>query len=112
MKIISFAWTSEALLKKKKTVTRRTWKNKYASQFKVGDRCVAYNKNPRLGGKPIAIIQITDIYKEKLKDMPVSDLKNEGGLWKTKKEFIELFDSPEQVVWVIRFEVARILKGK
>ena len=34
-KIISFAWTTDALLQCKKTVTRRDWDDKYASRFKL-----------------------------------------------------------------------------
>ena len=45
MRIISFAWTTEALIQGKKTQTRRFWKDRYAKSFKKGDLIQAYDKN-------------------------------------------------------------------
>lgn len=104
MKIISFAWTTQALLDGKKTVTRRTWDGSYAERFQKGDVVSAYNKSPRNDGKKVAEIIITDIYKEWLSDMPESDLKEEGGLWASIDQFIEGFGGDKEV-WVIRFKV-------
>ncbi len=59
MRIISFSDTTEALLAGRKTVTRRQWKDTYAKTFHEGEYVQAYNKNPRNGGKPVAIIQLT-----------------------------------------------------
>lgn len=108
-KIISFAWTAEELLAGKKTVTRRRWKDSYARQFSAGDTVRAFDKSPRFGGKQIALIRITDVYEECLREMPESDVAKEGGRWKNKKEFIEaIFLGDEKlVVWVIRFEVIK-----
>ena len=106
MKIISFAWTTKALLEGKKTVTRRKWSDKYALMFKKGDLVKAYDKSPRSGGKHRATIRLThDPYKECLIDMPEEDIANEGGLWDSKDEFISLFPDSNTIVWVIRFEV-------
>lgn len=108
--IISFAWTTPVLLTGKKTVTRRRWSGRYhnlwvdhyARGFYVHD---AYDKSPRFGGKRVGRILLTEMPKwERLCDMPESDLDAEGGLWASKKEFIELFGGDaSQIVSVIRF---------
>jgi len=110
MKIISFAWTTEALLKGKKTQTRRFWDDKYARKFKAGDLVQAYDKNPRSGGKPVAIIRITrDAWKQKLNDMNTRQYLAEGGklYWSGTWEFIQMMLSQGKGdrVWVIEFEV-------
>ena len=69
MKIISFAWTTQALLDGKKTVTRRRWTDKYARQFRAGCLVQAWDKSARFKGKKIAIIQILDIRQELLADI-------------------------------------------
>ena len=55
MKIISFAWTTEALLAGIKTCTRRDWNDDYARRFKNGEFCQAFDRNPRAGGKRVGI---------------------------------------------------------
>lgn len=102
---MSFAWTTQALLDGKKDMTRRLWSDKYAKRFKRDDLVVAYDRQPRFGGKQVAIIKLTkDLYKQKLKDMPEGDVIREGNLWKDKKEFIELFGGDENLEpWVIEF---------
>ncbi|MBW2053822.1 MAG: ASCH domain-containing protein [Deltaproteobacteria bacterium] len=52
MKIVSFAWTTEALLAGRKTVTRRCWNERYAGRFKSGDLVQAYDRNPS-GGRTV-----------------------------------------------------------
>jgi len=52
MKIISFAWTTEASLAGRKTATRRCWSEGYARRFKSGDLVQAYDRNPS-GGRII-----------------------------------------------------------
>jgi hypothetical protein len=121
MKIISFAWTTPALLAGAKTCTRRDWKMEYAFRFKKGDLCLAYDKQPRFGGKPVAIIRLTatPIF-ESTKRAPLSDYAAEGFswlkahgimvigkydvdmLWKVWR--MEGFDK-----WVVRFELVEIL---
>jgi len=90
MKIISFAWTTDALVKGLKTETRRDWTDDYARQFRVGDVCKAFNKNPRCGGKEIARIQILkNPYRESIYKMTDKDEKAEGGQWDSADEFIK-----------------------
>ncbi len=109
--IISFAWTTKALLAGKKRCTRREWSEKYFQQwvraYRAGNLIHdAYDKTPRAGGKKVATIRLTcEPYKERLGDMLESDVLEEGGLWRDKREFIELFGGdPNKVVCVIRFE--------
>ena len=110
--ILSFTWTTDALLAGKKTCTRRVWSERTARAWVnayQGDRLLhsAWDKMPLCrGAKKIADIQLTHLpYRERLKDMPESDLDAESGLWKSRDEFINLFGSPERVVWVVRFRL-------
>lgn len=108
--IISFAWTTSVLLTGNKTVTRRKWTRRYHDRwedaFFTGRRLHdAYDKSPRYGGKSIGRILLTEVpRRQRLSDMPESDLDAEGGLWASKEEFIELFGGDaSQIVSVIRF---------
>jgi hypothetical protein len=106
MKIVSFAATVETFLTGKphpKTVTRREWKDHYASKFHVGDVCKAYDKSPRNGGKQIGLIRILKKpYRQNLKDMTKEDLLKEGGRWDTLEDFEELFNIEDP--YVVEFE--------
>lgn len=111
MMIISFAHTTTALVCGAKTVTRRTWAPSHAAKFHVGDLVQAWNKTPRnKGAKKVAIIRITELYSERLCDMPESDVAAEGGRWKDKAAFVEAFEAhPDDLVWVVRFELVEVL---
>jgi len=78
MKIMSFAWTSPALLAGRKSRTRRSWDDEYAARFKTGDMVQAWDKSPRFKGKRIAIIQILGVRKEDIFRMPAEDYEREG----------------------------------
>ncbi|MBW4666528.1 MAG: DNA cytosine methyltransferase [Cyanomargarita calcarea GSE-NOS-MK-12-04C] len=105
---ISFGWTAQYL--PAKTVTRRDWKDSHAQKFikayERGDRVAALDKDKRYGGKQIGWCKLACLpYKEKLSDMPISDVSAEGGMVSTTKEFIDKYfdgDSSKEV-WVIRF---------
>lgn len=106
--IISFARTTEALLERRKTVTRRKWKDSTAAKFHEGDLVDAWDHVPRVkGAQKVGVIRLTaDPYKERLGDMPEADLEAEGGLWASKKEFIDQFGGdPDLEVWVVRFRL-------
>jgi hypothetical protein len=120
MKIISFAWTTPALLARQKSVTRRQWKPEYACRFKSGDICLAYDKQPRYGGKPIAKIRlICDPYEENSRDIPWEDYIGEGFVFLTEKKVLVDGLAPSEVwkawklfprmQWVIRFEIVELL---
>ena len=80
MKIISFAWTTPALLAGRKTCTRRNWNNNYARSFKLGEQEQAYDKSPRIGGQQVGIVRLVvePIYTM---DMPEEDYEAEGLAW-------------------------------
>ena len=112
--ILSFAWTTDALLTGKKTCTRRLWSERTARAWVnayQGERLIhaAWDKCSFVrGAKKVADIQLTQLpYQERLRDMPQSDLDAEGGFWASLDEFINLFGSPDIVVWVVRFELVR-----
>lgn len=81
MKIISFAWTSPALLAGAKTVTRRDWDDDYARRFSAGELVAAYNRSPRHRGEQIATIRIVSVTKERDSETPDSDYAAEGFAW-------------------------------
>lgn len=57
--ILSFAWTSAALLAGRKTCTCRDWSDDYARRFKAGDIVKAYDRSPRFKGTHIADLRLT-----------------------------------------------------
>ena len=74
MKIISFAWTTPALLAGRKTVTRREWAHSHAKGFQNAQLVQAYDKAPFLGGKRVAIIRLTQAPRlEPISEAPDSD---------------------------------------
>jgi hypothetical protein len=107
--ILSFAWTTEALLAGRKTCTRRRWSDAYFRRWVEAWRQGrhlhdAWDKLPRAGGVKVGCIRLTcQPYRERLADMPESDLAAEGGAWASKEEFISLFGGPQEVVTVVRF---------
>ena len=116
MRWISFNWTLRPLLLGEKTVTRRRWKDAYAARFKKGDLVEAYDRQPRFGGKRVALLRLTrDPYKESSADIPPSDWFEEG-MHVLEAEGEELdgvtpgvfwlrwLSEPEDL-WVIRFTV-------
>jgi len=106
--IISFAWTTPALVDGRKTVTRRDWNPGYLRRWQQawdrGDYVhQAWNASPRAGGRQVGWITLTHRpYLERLADMPAADLDAEGGDWKTLGEFIGDRD-PATRLAVIRF---------
>lgn len=116
MAIISFALTIEEFLNGKKTVTRRDWSDWqfkrwqgfwHKAQFYSFDYFIhdAYDRSPRAGGKKIGEFRLTEKpYREKLKDMPIEELKAEGGMCANIEDYCRLIGkTPEDYVTVIRF---------
>ena len=120
MSIISFANTTQALLAGRKTCTRREWSERHAAQFHTGDLVTAYNKNPRNGGKPVAIIQL--LGAPKVEGVPPdSDFEAEGFAY-MKEHGLTLFggQDPQLVfhswkqgdyrdLFVVRFKLVEVL---
>jgi len=77
--IVSFAWTSAALIAGHKTCTRRDWTPDYGKRFKAGTEITAYDRSPRVHGKPIARLRLTaDARYEADADAPDTDYVAEG----------------------------------
>lgn len=123
MKIMSFAWTTPALIAGKKTCTRRAWKADYARRFKKGDSIAAYDRSPRFGGHQVATIRLTcDPCYEPMVDMPDSDYEKEGFAYLNENRHLLPKSMPYDVspagfrdwqndgssMWVIRFEMVEI----
>lgn len=108
MRIISFAKTTNHYKSGKKTVTRRFWKDSHAEKFNKGDKFMGYDKLPYAKGKPLHPSELTEKpYKEKLIDMPESDVQKECDDCETKKEFITKYfgwENRNKSPWVIRFK--------
>ncbi|KKL64596.1 hypothetical protein LCGC14_2163400 [marine sediment metagenome] len=79
MRWMAFAWTLTPLLLGEKTATRRKWKDSYAARFKKGDLVAAYDRQPRFGGKRVALLKLTrDPYKESTAGLTEKDWFEEG----------------------------------
>jgi hypothetical protein len=116
MKIISFAWTTEAFLAGRKTRTRRDWAYNYASRFHVGDLCQAWNYSPRVKSKNphrIGTLKITGLKYEALSAVEPEDFEKEGfayleekGLtvngW-TPRHIYEQWRMDDTKMWVVDF---------
>ena len=110
MAILIFSMTKDEFLHGTKTVTRRSWSDQHFemwANFWETERHThdAWDNIPRAGGKKIGELQLTEKpYREKLMDMPPTDLIAEGGMCSSVEEFIELIGkTPEDYVTVVRF---------
>jgi len=108
--ILSFALTTEEFLSGNKTVTRRSWSDSHLKMWQrlwEANRLVhdAWDNSPRAGGKRIGRFELTrKPYRERLADMPPSDLEAEGGMCSSLEEFCEMIRrSPNDYVSVVRF---------
>lgn len=113
MRIISFAWTTEALLSGKKSVTRRTWRE---CRLQPGELVQAWDKSPRAKGKRVGTIRIKGVTREPLAAIASygpEELEREGGLWRTAEDFIQAFaavgTTSRDPVWRIEFELVERL---
>ena len=127
-RIISFAWTSPALLASAKTVTRRMWDDDYGARFKAGMEVLAYDRSPRHHGRPIARLRLTDDARlEADSDAPDGDYEAEGFAWLAEHPTClpksgrlgyleqvsrESFDAWRRMggrSWVVRFDMLELL---
>lgn len=132
-RIISFSHTTPALVNGHKTMTTRAWKPEYAAKFKAGAEILAYDKNPRNGGKPVARLRLTqDVQLEDPSGFTRADFQAEGfGFLAATNDLgrviAQVTDDPygpkESVEWmwrifkempprfVVRFELLELLPG-
>lgn len=120
MLIISFAWTTAALLTGAKTCTRRNWTERYAQLFKAGMVVQGWDRLPRAGGQKVAEVRmIAEPYPEWTGQMPERDYKAEGLEWMEKqglrirglhpREFWEQWKAADELVSVVRFQLVKVL---
>jgi hypothetical protein len=127
VKIISFAYTTPALLAGAKTVTRRDWNAEYAQSFRRGEVVQAYDRNPRFHGKHVANIRLTEGPPwEAMHLMPDSDYIAEGFAWLHEHQDqisqagrrvfgtfsfadFERWRQQPGGMWVVRFELVEVL---
>lgn len=122
--IVSFAWTTPALLAGEKNVTRREWQEKYARMFHAGDLVQAWDKQPRFkGARRVGTIRLTaDPYVERLCDIPDADWHGEGFEYlqaipdlrvhgQRPRDLWEWWRDPSNTdtVYVVRFELVEVL---
>ena len=125
-KIISFAWTTPALLAGRKTCTRRNWDRSYALSFYEGESVQAWNTSPRnVRARPRQLAWIRLIATpcwEPLERMPDSDYEAEGFAFLAQQprrsggpvgdasweSFQKWRDSGESM-WVVRFKLKELL---
>ncbi|MFH1226772.1 MAG: hypothetical protein V1701_02575 [Planctomycetota bacterium] len=103
---ISFAWTTADFEAGRKTATRRFWPDKYARLFPAGSRHSAWNKSPRFKGSKIGFITVVSLFKQPLSQMTEADLREEGTLWSSVDEYVEMMLSQGKgdTPWVVRFD--------
>jgi len=113
---ISFAYSIDEVRSGVKTSTIRLWADKHAAKFKAGDLVKAYDKNPRNGGKPRAVIRITKApFKGMLHDLVYERHRIEkeghpadGGM--TIQQFLDAYFPMvplDAEMWCLEFELER-----
>jgi uncharacterized protein YqfB (UPF0267 family) len=114
--IISFAWTTPALLAGAKTITRREWTEDHALRFDAGDLVKAYDKSPRAHGRQVAEIRLTrDPYAQNTRNLTDNDFLREGFSWlvlngtqadrdRVQRIWEEWHVAP-RALWVVEFEL-------
>lgn len=119
--IMSFDWTTPALLAEEKTVSRRHWKDRHAQKYRKGMRVQAWDHQPRTRkGQHKAWIRLREApYKQPLCYMPDSDWVAEGFRYMDQHRellpancpidpswegFVAWRSSPEEV-YVVRFDL-------
>jgi len=124
--IISFAYTTPALLAGRKSVTRREWTVKHGELFRGGLMCQAWDRSPRYGGKHVGDIQLErDASESSLFSMTDDDYEAEGfaylhehpefwrkdGFGDFGRDKFDAWRLSGGHVWVVRFRLVRVLKG-
>lgn len=122
--IISFAWTTPALLAGQKTVTRRDWNPKHAARFEVGMLVDAWDKSPRFKGHKVATIRLTETpHQELSSDIPDADWYAEGFEYAmahdlrfqnkvTAREVWDFWKVEPHLQWIVRFEVVELVASE
>jgi uncharacterized protein YqfB (UPF0267 family) len=116
--IISFAWTTPALLAGAKTMTRRDWSPEHALRFNAGMLVDAWDRSPRTKlGRKVATIRITrPPHLEWSSDLSEEDVDREGfnwlrahGEWVQVEQIISAWRAERRFIWVVEFELVEVL---
>lgn len=120
--IISFAWTTPALLAGRKTVTRRNWPQHYARRFKPDTVHQAWSKSPRCRHGALHVGDIRLIGSPQLQDtaeIPDSDWEAEGFAYlesigaltngSTPRAIWDDWRENPRYLYVVRFELIRVI---
>lgn len=113
--IISFAWTTAALLAGRKRRTRRYWTPEYAARFKPGSLHDAYDRSPRFRGKKIGTVRVVRRpYEQHASQMTEEDYEAEGFRWMeennkrirftTPRAFFEGWKASGHTLFVVDFD--------
>lgn len=110
--IISFTWTTQALLAGQKTGTRQRRAEKYFQRwmqvYRIGNLIQAtYAKSPSAKERIGQIKLIGEPYRERLADRPESERCAKDGRWHAPTKFIELFDAANRRPVVVCFELVK-----
>lgn len=125
--IISFAYTTPALLAGCKTVTRRVWKDSHAAKFTPGMVVDAWWNSPRFlrNGKTsdqVAEIEIVSVERGNTLDLVEADFVKEGfeyldsrnlpcrlygKKYPTWREFFEIWKTEDTNLWVVDFKLVK-----
>jgi hypothetical protein len=124
--IISFAWTTPALLAGQKSQTRRDWTAEHAAKFNAGQLVDAWNRSPRAGrasgARKVATIRLTTApYRQRLGSMTNDDYAREGFRWMwemndgsgtAQRAYAIWHDwqqTPDHELYVVEFELVEVL---
>lgn len=116
--IVSFSWTTPALLAGAKTMTRRDWTHAHAAKFTVGRLVDAWDRSPRTGkGRKVATIRITrEPRRESTSAISRDDYRREGFTWLQEhgyygqvEDIICSWGLNPREVWVVEFELVSVV---
>ena len=124
--IISFAWTTPALLAGAKTVTRRDWSPSHAAKFHAGDLVDAWNQTPRVNSarrgiaiaRKVATIRITrDPWVQMSDALTPLDYRDEGFVWLDDhgqgarvRAIVDDWHGRPRMLWVVEFELVEVVR--
>lgn len=121
--LISFAFTSPALVAGAKTMTRRDWSPEYAARFHAGALVDAWDRSPRTRlGRKVATIRITrDPWQQRTGVMNSTDYVREGIAWLAEHghrppagdgwaEWWSAWTRANEMLWVVEFDLIEVVR--
>ena len=124
MPIITFAWTTPALLAGAKTTLRQPWSDTVAARFHAGAEAAAYDRVGNSGGRQVASIRLTGApERQAFSEIPDADYESEGWAWLHEHAnllpgYIQASDFSREAfarwrarpgsIWVVRFELVAL----